>query len=166
MANNREVLARNIIDRFVAAVSGTDKDQWLFNSPEDRIYVGKLSPQSAEDSFSSSVLIKQISVDFRIPKKDISTAILQIYPQGNFFFRVLPTLDQQQEFFRKNFISTFTESQFTEFSALAEAFSTGKLTSEMQAHKVQLLPVYEKIAIDRDKTFVEVKIAGHLQPKV
>lgn len=78
---------------------------------------------------------------------------------------MLPTLDQQQEFFRKNFISTFTESQFTEFSALAEAFSTGKLTSEMQAHKVQLLPVYEKIAIDRDKTFVEVKIADIYNPK-
>ena len=165
MANNREVLASNIIDRFVAAVSGTDKDQWLFNSPEDRIYVGKLSPQSAEDSFSSSVLIKQISVDFRIPKKDIDTAVLQIYPQGNFFFRVLPTLDQQQEFFRKNFISTFTESQFAEFPALADAFSTGKLTSEMQAHKVQLLPVYEKIAIDRDKAFIEVKIADIYNPK-
>ena len=76
MPNNREVLARNIIDGFVAAISGTDKEQWLFSSPEDRIYVGKLSPQSAEDSFSSSVLIKQISVDFRIPKKDIGVAEL------------------------------------------------------------------------------------------
>ncbi|MFT9055623.1 MAG: helicase-related protein [Ethanoligenens sp.] len=158
MPNNREILANNIIDRFVAAVSGTDKKQWLFNSPEDRIYVGKLSPQSAEDSFSSSVLIKQISVDFRIPKKDIDNAVLQIFPQGNFFFRVLPTLDQQRDFFLKNFISTFTDSQFADFTALAEAFRAGELTSEMQAHKVQLLPVYEKIAIDRDGAFVEVKI--------
>lgn len=164
MHNNREVLAKNIIDRFVDAVSGTDKEQWLFNSPEDRIYVGKLSPQSAEDGFSSSVLIKQISVDFRIPKKDIGTAVLQIYPQGNFFFRVLPTLDQQREFFLKNFIATFTESQFADFFALAEAFGAGKLASEMQAHKVQLLPVYEKISIDRGKVFVEVKIADIYNP--
>lgn len=165
MPNNREILAKNIIDRFVAAISGTDKEQWLFNNPEDRIFVGKLSPQSAEDSFSSSVLIKQISVDFRIPKKDIDYAVLQIFPQGNFFFRVLPTLDQQRAFFLKNFISTFTEFQFADFTALAEAFSTGKLTAEMQAHKVQLLPVYEKIAIDRDNVYVEVKIKDIYNPR-
>jgi len=165
MSNNREILANNIIDRFVAAVSGTDKEQWLFNSPEDRIYVGKLSPQSAEDSFSSSVLIKQISVDFRIPKQDIDVAVLQISPQGNFFFRVLPTLNQQRAFFLKNFISTFTKFQFTDFTVLAEAFLAGKLTTEMRAHKVQLLPVYEKIAIDRNKVFVDVKISDIYNPK-
>jgi hypothetical protein len=165
MINNREVLAKNIIDRFVAAVSGTDKEQWLFNSPEDRIYVGKLSPQSAEGSFSSSVLIKQISVDFRIPKKDISVAILQIYPQGNFFFRVLPTLEQQREFFLKNFISTFNpDSLFANFAALAEAYNADKLTPEMKVHRVQLLPVYEKIAIDRKKIFIEAKIADIYNP--
>lgn len=164
MPNNREILANNIIDRFVAAVSGTDKEQWLFNSPEDRIYVGKLSPHSANDSFSSSVLIKQISVDFRIPKKDIDNAVLKIFPQGNFFFRVLPTLDQQRAFFLKNFISTFTESQFKDFTELTDAFSTGNLTTEMQTHKVQLLPVYEKIAIDRDNSFVEIKIEDIYNP--
>lgn len=159
MPNNREILASNIIDRFVAAISGTDKKQCLFNSPEDRIFVGKLSPQSAEDSFSSSVLIKQISVDFRIPKKDIGTAELQIYPQGNFFFRVLPNLEQQREFFLKNFISTFKpDPLLADFAALADAYKAGTLTQEMQAHKVQLLPVYEKIAIDRDEALVGVKI--------
>jgi hypothetical protein len=164
MSNNREILANSIIKRFVDAVSGTDKEQWLVDSPEDRIYVGKLSPHSAEDSFSSSVLIKQISVDFRIPKKDIESAVLQIFPQGNFFFRVLPTLEQQRAFFLKNFTATFTESEFEDFSALSEAFNTGILTSEMNAHKVQLLPVYEKIAIDRDNTFVEVKVADIYNP--
>jgi len=160
MANNREVLATNIIDQFVAAVSGTDRDQWLVNSPEDRIYVGKLSPQSEEADFSSSVLIKQISVDFRIPKKDIDNAVLQVYPQGNFFFRVLPTVEQQREFFLKNFIATFNpETQFTDFTALARAHNNGALTPEMQAHKVQLLPVYEKIGVDRNDVYFEVKIS-------
>ena len=166
MPNNREILANNIINRFVAAVSGTDKEQWLFQSPDDRIYVGKLSPQSAEDDFSSSVRIKQISVDFRIPKKDIGVAELQIYLQGNFFFRVLPTLDQQREFFLKNLISTFNpENQFTDFNQLAEAFSKGGvLTAEMQAHKVQLLPVYEKIAIDRDGASIGLNISDIYNP--
>lgn len=165
MPNNREILARNITNRFVAAISGTDKKQWLFNSPEDRIYVGKLSPQCAENSFSSSVLIKQISVDFRIPKKDIWGAQLQIYPQGNFFFRVMPSLEQQRGFFLENFISTFNpDSLFDDFATLVDACNAGKLTSEMQAHRVQLLPVYEKIAIDRAGACVEVKIADIYNP--
>lgn len=165
MANNRQVLAKNIIDRFVAMVSGTDKEQWLFDSPDDRIYVGKLSPQSAEDAFSSSVLIKQISVDFIIPKKDIGVAELQIYPQGNFFFRVLPTLDQQRDFFLKNLVSTFNpETGFDDFTALAEAFNSGVLTTEMQTHKVQLLPVYEKMAIDRNSVSIGLKISDIYNP--
>ncbi len=160
MANNREVLANNIVDRFVAAVSGTDKDQWLFHNPEDRIYVGKLSPLSASDSFSSSVLIKQISVDFQIPKKDIDNAELQIYPQGNFFFRVLPTFDQQRKFFLENFMSTFNpKTKFENFAALTEAFQKRTLTEEMQKHKVQLLPVYEKIAIERNYISFGIKIS-------
>jgi len=162
MANNREILASNIINRFVEAISGTDKEQWLVNSPEDRIYVGKLSPKSAEDnrSFSSSVLIKQISVDFRIPKSDIERAILHIYPQGNFFFRVIPTLEQQRSFFMKDFNATFSqEAKFIDFSTLANALNAGTLTENMRAHKVQLLPVYEKIAIDREEIFFSLKLA-------
>lgn len=166
MANNREILASNIIDRFVAAVSGTDRDQWLVNSPEDRIYVGKLSPQSAEADFSSSVLIKQISVDFRIPKTDIGSAVLQVYPQGNFFFRVLPTFEQQRAFFLKDFTATFNpEPQYSDFPILATAFDEGVLSAEMRGHKVQLLPVYEKIAIDRNNVYFEVKISEIYSPK-
>jgi hypothetical protein len=166
MANNREILARNIIDRFVAAVSGIDKDQWLVNSPEDRIYVGKLSPQSAESDFTSSVLIKQISVDFRIPQKDINSAVLQVYPQGNFFFRVLPTLEQQRMFFLKDFTATFNpDPKYSDFSVLAAAFDNGPLSLEMRGHKVQLLPVYEKIAIDRNDVYFEVKVSEIYNPK-
>lgn len=158
MSNNREVLAKNIIDRYIAAVSGTDKEQWVFHSPEDRIYVGKLSPQSKSNDFSSSVLIKQISVDFRIPKKDINVAKITIYPQGNFFFRVLPTLGQQREFFHKNAIQTFGDT-FTDFAALVSAYNNGSLAQELRQHKVQLLPVYEKIAIDRNNDSLSLKLS-------
>ncbi len=157
MANNREVLAKNIIDRFIAAVSGTDKEQWVFHSPEDRIYVGKLSPQSTSDELSSSVLIKQISLDFRIPKKDINVAEITIYPQGIFFFRVLPTLEQQREYFLKNAIQTFGVT-YTDFSVLASAYNNNSLTQELRDHKVQLLPVYEKIAINRNNNSLSLKL--------
>lgn len=146
--NNREILASNIAQRFINKISGNDKKQILEYNPEDRIYVGKLSPQCAnEDSpFGSSVLIKQISLEFNIPAADIDTAMLKIYPQGNFFFRVIPTLEQQQTYFLKDFNLVF-ERKFATFKELLEAYCSEEFNAEMKAHKVQLLPVYEKISI-------------------
>lgn len=158
MSNNRAILAENIAKRFVDAISGNDKDQIIEYNPEDRIYVGKLSPQSKEDNFSSSVLIKQIGVDFRIPKSDIESAELKIYPQGNFFFRVVPTFAQQREFFLKDFNAAF-KCEYKTIEELFEAYNSGALTAEMKKHRVQLLPIYEKIAIDRNEVFFKVKVA-------
>ncbi len=162
--NNREVLAKNISERFVKAISGNDTEQFLEYNPEDRIYVGKLSPQSKEDGFSSSVLIKQISVDFRIPKKDIDVAKIIIYPQGNFFFRVVPTLKQQQEYFVKDFNSVF-KSSYKSFEDFNVAYNSGSFTKEMLEHKVQLLPVYEKISIDRNEVCFSVNIIDYYNKK-
>lgn len=158
MANNRELLAKEIVDRFVAAISGTNSEEIIDYNPNDRIYVGKLSPQSAADTFSSSVLIKQISVDFRIPKEDVQTAEIDIYPQGNFFYRVQPTLEQQRKAFYDDFISTFTDQRIVDFSELTEKYASNELSDEMRGHKVQLLPVYRKIAIDRDQGFITLCI--------
>ena len=155
--NNREILAKNISERFVSAISGNDITQILEHNPEDRIYVGKLSPQSKEESLSSSVLIKQISVNFRIPKNDVHTAKLNIYPQGNFFFRVIPTLAQQRDYFIKDFNLVFKTSYKT-FEEFVDAYNSGSFTNEMSGHKVQLLPVYEKIAIDRNNVFFSVNV--------
>lgn len=159
MANNREILAKEIVKRFISAISGTDKPQIIKYNPNDRIYVGKLSPQSSSDSFSSNVLIKQISVDFRLRKSEIANAELEIYPQGNFFFRVLPTYEQQKDFFFEEFIATFSDSGFSSFKDIVTSFEEKKLSQEMLGHKVSLLPVYEKIAIDRNNRCLKVRLA-------
>lgn len=165
MANNRELLAKEIVDRFVAAISGTNSEEIIDHNPNDRIYVGKLSPQSAADTFSSSVLIKQISVDFRIPKEDVQTAEIDIYPQGNFFYRVQPTLEQQREAFYDDFISTFTDQRIADFKELTDMYASNELSDEMKGHKVQLLPVYRKIAIDRDQVFITLRIKDIYNPE-
>lgn len=157
--NNREILASNIAQRFIDSISGSDKKQILEYNPEDRIYVGKLSPQCAnEDSpFGSSVLIKQISIEFNIPAADIDTAVLKIYPQGNFFFRVIPTLEQQQAYFLKDFNLVF-DRQFVTFNELLASYCSEEFNAEMKAHKVQLLPVYEKISIERNNICFSVNV--------
>lgn len=158
MANNRELLAREIVNRFVSSISGTHLDTIYKYDPNDRIYVGKLSPHSESDSFSSSVLIKQISVNFRVPKADISRAELDIYPQGNFFFRILPSYEEQRQAFLKDFLATFTEARADSFDDLVSQKKAGHLSKEMLEHKVQLLPIYRKIAIDRENVFLTLKL--------
>lgn len=159
MANNRELLAREIVDRFVSSISGTKIERIVKYDPNSRIYVGKLSPKSESDSFSSSVLIKQISVNFQVKKTDIESLELDIYPQGNFFFRILPTYIEQKEAFLKDFSSTFTEEKVESFDDLLKKKEEGVLSKEMQEHKVQLLPIYQKIAIDRDNAYLTLKIS-------
>lgn len=159
MSNNREIIARSIVDRFITAISGTDKKQIEYFNPEDRIYVGKLSPKSAEDSFSSSVLIKQISVDFRIPKSDVEEAIFRIYPQGNFFYRIIPGYEQQKKFFFSTFTETFHEATYASFEELLLAYKQEQLSEDMKNHKVQLLPIYEKVDIDRENCYFDVKVS-------
>lgn len=159
MASNRELLAREIVDRFIASISGTHSDRIINSNPNDRIYVGKLSPQSASDSFSSSVLIKQISVNFLVKKAEIGSVELDIYPQGNFFYRILPSYEEQKEAFLKDFLATFTGETVESFGALVALKETGKLSKEMLGHKVQLLPIYKKIAIDRNNDFLTLKLS-------
>lgn len=166
MSNHREILARGIAQRFVTAISGTDQQQIVFYNPEDRIFVGKLSPQNSADSFSSSVLIKQIGIDFRIPKQDVDQAHLEIFPQGNFFFRVLPTLQQQQDFFFRNFSTAFDSKEtYPTFPDLAAAYLDGRLSQEMARYKVQLLPIYEKIAIDQDDVSFDLPLSDLYCPE-
>ena len=159
MAGNRDILAHEIVNRFISAISGTEEKQIIKYNPNDRIYVGKLSPQSSSDSFSSNVLIKQISVDFRIKQKDIAIAEIEIYPQGNFFYRVLPSFEQQRCFFLEDFVATFTESNIISFEDLIKNAESNELSEEMKHHRVALLPVYEKIAIDDCDRCLRVKLS-------
>ena len=166
MTTNREVLAKYIVRKFVGAISGTDQTQWVRHNPEDRIYVGKLSPQGAEDLVSSGARIKQIGVDFRIPKKDVDRAVLKIFPQGNFFFRVWPSLEQQRRFFLENFNDTYADAQFDSFDALVAAYDTNTPAEDRREHKVPLLPVYEKIAIDRHQDHISLNLADIYNPQL
>lgn len=165
MANNRELLAREIVNRFVASISGTQVDTIVNYDPNDRIYVGKLSPKSESDSFSSSVLIKQISVNFRVLKTDIDNVELDIYPQGNFFFRIVPTYEEQKQAFLNDFLATFTETNADSFDSLVFLKNSGSLSKEMLEYKVQLLPIYRKIAIDRDQVYLTLKLAEIYNPQ-
>ena len=51
------------------------------------------------------------------------------------------------------------KTTYRTFEEFAVAYNVGSFTKEMREHKVQLLPVYEKIAIDRNNVYFNVNIA-------
>lgn len=149
MPSNRELLAQEIAKRFIDEISGTGEKRISYKNPNDMVFVGKLSPQSASDSYSSNVLIKQISMDFRISRSELSSAKLRIIPQGFFYYRVLPSIDEQREYYVKEFKTAFgQEIDCNDFENISTAYVEGKLTPEMVAYKIGLLPIYEKVSID------------------
>ena len=164
--NNREILAKEIASRFVKSISGSDNDRIMKYNPNDRIYVGKLSPQSSSDVSSSSVLIKQISVDFKISANDIDTAVFDIYPQGYFFYRVIPTYDEQKEFYYEEFISSFSDLDIHSFDDILKLYQNNELSQEMTDFKVQVLPIYEKIGIDECGRCLSIKASEIYNKKI
>ena len=149
MGNNRQILASEIVNRFVDEISGNGKERIMYNNPNDCIYVGKLSPQSASDAISSNVMVKQISIDFKLKREEISQAELEIFPQGYFYYRILPTLEEQRAFYLKEFnVALGNTVSFASVEEMLRAYKDGKLTDEMKTYKVQLLPIYERISIE------------------
>lgn len=161
MANNREILAKKIVERFSAAISGTDQERWVNRNPEDVIYIGKLSPETAGDSFSSNVLIRQISVDFKILKEDLPNLKIKIYPQGNFFYRVMPTLEEQRKFFLEE-INALNGFEYTSFETLVKGWKEGseEIQKSIDEFKTLFLPIFEKLSLERDNKFFEVDLAN------
>lgn len=158
--NNRQRLATAIADKFEAMIGGTDREQFVDVNPENRILVGKLSPRCEANAFSSRVQIKQIRVDFSIPKYSIDDAEIIVFPRGHFYYRVIPTLEQQRAYYLKSFRDSFRQQgvTFGSFEEIAELFTSNRATEAMRAHKVSLVSVYERIAIERDNTAFSINL--------
>lgn len=160
MKSAREFLAEYIVERYCDDISGRNEKIIINKNPEDIAYVGKLSPISEGSSFSSNVLIKQISVDFKISVDDVKKTKLLIKPRGSFFMRILPTYEQQVAAFLKELNNLTLKS----FNNIDEAFRFYKdnnntfLEDEQvgdKEFKVSLLPVFEKVSLeDVDTEFV------------
>lgn len=146
MSNNRELLARDIARRFTEKISGDNEMQFVGQNPEDKIFVGKLSPRSSNSDFKSSVLIKQIGVNFRVDKGSLASAELEIQPKGFFFYRAIPTLTQQ----RTCFLDTLNESldkNYLSFDELITAYDKCELVKEETDFSTPVVPIYNKVSI-------------------
>lgn len=156
----RELFAAKILSDFRSSITGNEEFRIVGANPEDRFFVGKLiSTHNGEETtsaISSKSFIKSVGFDFYIAEEDLDAAILNIYPQGDFYYRVYPTLEEEQEAFLREYNSRVV-NKIKSFADLVEVFK--QTPSELKDVKCPIIPVYKKIQIHSQNFSIQVKLS-------
>lgn len=163
MNTAREKLATKILEDFKGKITGDYSPVCIGENPENRYFVGKLLPigEDQTSSFGSDVFIESIGLDFYVEKNEISTAAINVYPRGDFYYRAYPTFEQQREAFLDE-INDSEETPFVDFDELIKAYNSNP--SEFAKRKTKLIPVYKKIKIHSTNFFAYFKLNDIIDP--
>ncbi|MFW6015162.1 MAG: helicase-related protein [bacterium] len=167
MNDNRTIFANQVVQDFISKITGANVTRLSGNDPEEMFYVGKLSSIDEDQDYRSSmVIIKQMGIDFFINKEDIEETILEIQPSGEFYYRVLPTLDEQRKEL-KDKLRLMYDEEFNDFSDIKDKFESmiEKNANEEEESKIlanldknSLAKVYEKISINKSNYKIQVNL--------
>lgn len=149
---NKTIFMNRILDEFVLKIQGADNNKVIGNNPEDVIFVGKLSPRDVENSdLSSQTNISRIGVDLFVKSESIKDGKIIITPKGDFFYRVFPSLEEQQLAFIQKARSIYGIDIET-FDELKNYLETNELNYEDEMELV-----YQKESIQDLKIEIDIK---------
>lgn len=160
LAIAREKLSEHILEVFKQEITGRHINRIVGSNPEETFFVGKLMSINDDDSknqvFSSKTFIESISVDFYVSINEINDAKIIIYPKGDFYYRVYPTLKEQQDAILKSVYET-TNLKYDDFDALKKEVEINP--SLFHKTEIKLIPVYEKLSIEKNGYAIAVKLS-------
>lgn len=148
----RQVLASQILNDFVGKITGSGLRRIVGDNPENVLLVGKLmstNDPEGNNAYSSRTFIDSIGADFYVSEEEINTAEIQILPQGDFYYRALPTLEEQQAALLKEINKVTGENQYSSFADVVTAYTADP--SLFSSTHVSLVPVYKKISLHVDE---------------
>lgn len=99
LEKSRQLLSTAILKNFVGRITGAGLDRIVGSNPENVLLVGKLmstNDADGQNANSSKTFIKSIGVDFYISESDLDNAVIRLFPQGDFYYRAIPTLEEQR----------------------------------------------------------------------
>ena len=151
--NARAILSGEILKQFEGRITGEGVEEQVGKSPENAFYVGKLMSVQDDDNknnnFSSKTFIDSLGVEFYIDETEINTASVTIYPQGCFYYRVYPKLDDQRDALVKSVNST-KGTTFKDFAELEAAWKANK--SAYQEMGINLVSAFRKVDLNYSLT--------------
>lgn len=155
----REILTERLLEDFKSEITGSHLDRVVGINPEDTFFVGKLMSINDEEGknkvFSSKTFIESISVDFYVDETSIDDATVVIYPQGDFYYRVYPTLEEQRAAIIKN-VYEMTNVKYASYDELLAAYKDDP--KAFVNTEIKLIPVYRKISIHKSGYSMQVRL--------
>lgn len=162
MANKIDVahekLAQEILKNFKGRITGDNQERIVDENPENVFFVGKLLPDSEDingNVNTSTISIESVGTDFYIAENQLEDAVLKVYPQGDFYYRAYPTLQEQQSAFLDKVNESRTE-KYDAFDDIWDAYKSGKETFE--DIMMSLVPVYKKVKIHQNQYCIAFKL--------
>ena len=158
---SRELFAARILNDFRSSITGNEELRIVNANPEDQFFVGKLiSTHNGEDTTSaitSKSFIKSVGFDFYIAEDELESAFLNIYPQGDFYYRVYPTLEEEQNAFLQEYNSRIV-NKVKSFEDLVKVYENNP--TELLGVKCPIIPVYQKIQIHSENFSLGIKLCS------
>lgn len=151
LEKSRQLLSTAILQNFVGRITGAGLDRIIGSNPENVLLVGKLmSTKDAEgqSSNSSKTFIESIGVDFYVSENDINDAIIKLFPQGDFYYRAIPTIEEQRAAMLREINESSDENAFETFEDVAAAYKIN--SSTFSNYQIKLIPVYKKVSFDEN----------------
>lgn len=148
LGKSRQLLSTEILHNFIGRITGAGLGRIVGSNPENILLVGKLMSTNDEGSKSnntSKTFIESIGIDFYISESKIETALVKLIPQGDFYYRVIPTLEEQQLAMYKEIVEIGNAAEYSSFEDVIAAYS--KDSSSFSNVQIKLIPVYKKISL-------------------
>lgn len=148
---SRQLLSTAILQNFVGRITGAGLDRIIGSNPENVLLVGKLMSTNdveGQNSNSSKTFIESIGVDFYVSENDINGAIIKLFPQGDFYYRALPTIEEQRAAMLREINESSNGNAFETFEEVAAAYKIN--SSTFSNYQIKLIPVYKKVSFDEN----------------
>lgn len=163
LEKSRQLLSTAILNNFVGRITGAGLSRIVGSNPENVLLVGKLmstKDDEGQGANSSKTFIESIGADFYVSEQEIDNAVIELLPQGDFYYRVLPTLEEQRQAIVKEINESGSEREYASFDEVADVYRSN--ASSFDGILVKLVPVYKKVSIDSEKAKIEFKPADLL----
>jgi len=154
----RQLLSRDILNNFTGKITGAGRKRIVGDNPENVLLVGKLmstNDPSGQESNSSKTFIESIGVDFYIHEDEINNAQIKLIPQGDFYYRALPSLEEQRTALLNEINDSQSDNHFETFDDVIVAYK--KDPEGFKQFKIGLVPVYKKVSISENGGSVSFK---------
>ena len=151
LEKSRQLLSTAILQNFVGRITGAGLDRIVGSNPENVLLVGKLMSTNDADGQninSSKTFIESIGVDFYVTEKEMDNAVIKLFPQGDFYYRAVPTIEEQRAAMIREINESRNDNEFKSFEDVEDAYKTNP--ASFSNYQIRLVPVYKKISLDEN----------------